>query len=126
MPVEVLTKEDAEKVVEEKLRKLLAEMEIWKKIAEFESSIAKLRDDVAKLSVKESELPKPEPLTASLMKELGERVDLFEVRTTTDSVTLKPKRYLGAQDFRAVSDIVRKYGGFWSSERRTFIVRKRG
>jgi len=28
------------------------------------------------------------------------------------------------RDFRAVSDIVRKYGGFWSSERRMFIVRK--
>jgi len=25
---------------------------------------------------------------------------------------LKPKRYLGAQDFRAVSEIVRKHDGF--------------
>jgi hypothetical protein len=34
-------------------------------------------------------------------------------------VTLKPKHYLGAQDFR---DTVSKYGGSWSSDRRMFIV----
>jgi hypothetical protein len=53
MPIEILTREELEKLVEEKIRKLLSEMEIWKKIAELELSTAKLRDDIARLSVAE-------------------------------------------------------------------------
>lgn len=125
MPIEVLTREEIEKIVEEKLKKLLSEMEILKKIAELESSTSKLRDDIAKLSIKKAAVAEPEPVAATLTRDLAERVDLLQIRSTFDSVTLKPKGYLGAQEFRAVSDIVRKYGGFWSSERRMFIVRKR-
>jgi len=125
MPIEVLTREEIEKIVEEKLKKLLLETEISKKIAELESSTAKLRDAIAKLSIKEAAVAEPEPVAASLTRDLAERVDLLEIRTTLDSVTLKPKGYLAAQNFRAVSDTVRKYGGLWSSERRMFIVRKR-
>ena len=125
MPIEVLTREELEKLVEEKLKRLLLEMEISKKIAELDSSIAKLRDDIGKLSVKEALAAEPEPIAAALTRDLAEWMDLLEIRATMDSVTLKPKGYLGAQDFRAVSEIARKYGGFWSSERRIFIVRKR-
>ena len=124
MPIEILTREELEKLVEEKLKKLLSEMEISKKIAELGSSIAKLSDEIAKLSVKEALLP--EPVATSLTRDLAQRADLLEIRSAVDSVTLKPKGYLGAQDFRAVSEIVRKHGGFWSSDRRMFIVRKRG
>jgi len=126
MPIEILTREELEKLVEEKLKKLLSEMEISKKIAELGSSIAKLSDEIAKLSVKEAVVAEPEPVTAGLTRDLAQRADLLEIRATMDSVTLKPKGYLGAQDFRAVSEIVRKHGGFWSSDRRMFIVRKRG
>jgi hypothetical protein len=126
MPIEVLTREELEKFVEEKLRKLLSEMEISKKIAELESSTAKLRDDIAKLSVKEAVVAEPQPVAAALTRELAQRADLLEIRATMDSVTLRPKGYLGAQDFRAVSEIVKKHGGSWSSDRRMFIVRKRG
>jgi len=126
MPIEVLTREELEKLVEEKLRKLLSEMEISKKIAELESSTAKLKDDIAKLSVKEAVVAEPQPVAAALTRDLAQRADLLEIRATTDSVTLKPKGYLGAQDFRAVSEIVKKHGGSWSSDRRMFIVRKRG
>jgi hypothetical protein len=125
MPIEILTREELEKLVEEKLKKLLAEGEIWKKVAELESSIAKLRDDIARLSIKEPEVAETEALTADLIRELAQRVDLVQIRTTLDSVTLKPKGYLGPQDFRAVGEIVRKHGGSWSSERRMFIVGKR-
>jgi hypothetical protein len=125
LPIEVLTREEIEKIVEEKLKKLLSEMRIAEKIAELESSTAKLRDAIAKPSIRETAVAELEPIAASLTRELAERVDLLEIRTTLDSVTLKPKGYLGAQDFRAVSDIVRKHGGLWSSERRMFIVRKR-
>jgi hypothetical protein len=126
MPIEVLTREELEKLVEEKLKKLLSEMEISKKIAELELSTAKLRDDIARLSVKEAPVPEPEPIAAALTRDLAQRADLLEIRATMDSVTLKPKGYLGAQDFRAVTEIVKKHGGSWSSDRRMFIVRKRG
>jgi hypothetical protein len=126
MPIEVLTREEIEKIVEEKLKKLLLEMEVSKKIVELESSTAKLRDAVAKLTIKEAAVAKPEPLAAALTGDLAQLEDLLQIGITSGSVTLKPKAYLGAQDFRAVSEIVRKYGGSWSSERRMFIVRKRG
>jgi len=51
--------------------------------------------DIAKLSIKEGPVAKPEPLAVALARDLAER---------------------------AVSDIVRKYGGSWSSDRRMFIV----
>ena len=126
MPIEILTREEIEKIVEEKFKKLLSETEFSKKIVELESSTAKLRDAIARLSIKEAAVAEPEPVAASLTRELADRVDLLQIRTTLDSVTLKPKGYLGAQDFRAVSDIIRKYGGLWSSERRMIIVRKHG
>jgi len=125
MPIEVLMKEEIEKLVEEKLKKLLAEAEIWK-IAELESSIVKLKDDIAKISIKEATVAEPEPVTAALTRDLAERAELLQIITTLDSVTLKPKGYLGARDFRAVTEIVRKHGGSWSTQRRMFVVRKRG
>jgi hypothetical protein len=125
MPIEVLTREEIERLVEEKLRKLLAEAEIWKKIMELESSTVKLRDDITRLAIKKPAVTEAEVLTAALIGDLAHRLDLLEIRTTLDSVTLKPKGYLGSQDFRAVNEIVRKHGGSWSSERRMFLVRKR-
>lgn len=124
MPIEVLTREEIEKIVEEKLKKLLLEIKVSKKIMELGSSTAKLKDDIAKLSIKEA--AQPEPLAAARTSDLAQLENLLQIGITSSSVTLKPKAYLGAQDFRAVSEIVRKYGGSWSSERRIFIVRKRG
>jgi len=126
MPVEVLMREEVEKIVEERFKKLLSETEIWKKIVELESWIEKLRNDVAKLSIKGPVVAQPDATTAAVTKDLAERADLLEIRTTLDSVTLKPKAYLGGEDFRAVREIVRKHGGFWSPQRRMFIVRKSG
>jgi hypothetical protein len=125
MPIEVLTREEIERLVEEKLKKLLAEAEILKKITELEFSTVKLRDDMARLSIKQPAVAETDVLTAALVGDLAHRLDLLEIRTTLDSVTLKPKGYLGPQDFRAVNEIVRKHGGSWSSERRMFVVRKR-
>jgi hypothetical protein len=126
MPIEVLTREDIEKVVEEKLKKLLSDTEISKKIAELESSTAKLRDDIDRLSVKETTAAEPEPVASALTRDLAERADLLQVEIRPGSVTLKPKRYLEQQDFIAIAEAVRKYGGFWSSQSRMFIIRKRG
>jgi hypothetical protein len=126
MPIEVLTREGIEKIVEEKLKKLLLDMEISKKIAQLESTVAKVKDDIAKPSIKEAAVAEPETVAAALTRDLAQLEALLQIGITSGSVTLKPKAYLGAQDFRAVSEIVRKYGGVWSSERRMFIVRKRG
>jgi hypothetical protein len=104
----------------------LSGTEIWKKITELELSTAKLRDDIAKLTIREAPVAQPKPVEAVLARDLAQRTSLLEIRTTLDSVTLKPKGYLGPQDFRAVSEVVRKYGGFWSSQTRMFIIRKRG
>jgi hypothetical protein len=126
MPIEVLTREELEKLVEEKLKKLLSEMEISKKIADLEFSTSKLRDDIVRLSVRKVPVPEPEPIATALTRDLAQWGHLLEIRVTMGSVTLKPKGYLAAQEFRAVSEVVKKHGGFWSSERRMFIVHKHG
>lgn len=135
MPVETLTKEEIERVIEEKLKKLMAErppallgdVELKKEVVELESSIAELK---GKMSLLSAPIPisKPmvvEPLVETLKVALGERVGFFEIRVEGDLVILRPKRYLGSQHFRAVIDIVRKHGGNWVPERRAFIIRKR-
>jgi hypothetical protein len=91
-PIEILTRDEVEKLVEEKLKKLLSEMEISKKITELEFSIAKLRDDIAKLSIKEAVVAEPEPVAAALTRDLAQRAELLQIGTAVDSVTLKPKR----------------------------------
>jgi hypothetical protein len=89
-PIEILTRDEVEKLVEEKLKKLLSEIEISKKITELEFSIAKLRDDIGKLSIKEAVVAEPEPVAAALTRGLAQRMDLLEIRTTLDSVTTLP------------------------------------
>ena len=77
-PIEILTREEVKKLVEEKLKKLLSEIEISKKITELEFSIAKLRDDIGKLSIKEAVVAEPEPVAAALTRDLAQRADLLE------------------------------------------------
>jgi len=77
MPIEVLTREDVEKIVEEKLKKLLLEMEISKKITSFESAAAKLHDDLGKLSLHKAAVAYAEPETVALTNDLAERADLL-------------------------------------------------
>jgi hypothetical protein len=87
MPVEVLTREEIEKIVEEKLKKLLSEMGISKKMAELESSTTKLKNDIARLSVKEAALPQPESVAAALTRDLAQLEDLLQIGITSSSVT---------------------------------------
>jgi hypothetical protein len=100
-------------------------MEISKKIAQLESTTAKLEDDITKRSIKEAAVAEPEPVVAAIARDLTQFADLLQIGITSTSVTLKPRTYLGAPHFRAVSEIVRKYGGSWSSERKMFIIPKR-
>lgn len=134
MPVELLTREEIERVIEEKLKRLMAGMplaledvELKKKVVALESSIVELKERVASLSASLTSL-KPtvaDPLVETLKGDLGERAGLLEIRVEGNLVTLRPKGYLGTQHFRAVIEIVRKHGGNWASDRRAFIIRKR-
>jgi hypothetical protein len=123
MPIEVLTREEIEKIIEEKLKRLLSEMQISKKIAELESSTAKLADDISKLTTREPRMPVTvQPLATALTRDLGSLADLLQIQGTADSVTLTPKLRLRDQDFGTVRKTVTEHGGFWSSQRRMFIV----
>lgn len=135
MPVEILTREEVERVVEERLKKLMAErpqtlledVELKKKVVALEASIVELKDKIAMISASlaGSKPMVADPLVETLKAELGERVGLLEIRVEGDLVILRPKRYLGSPHFRATLDIVRKHGGNWAPERRVFTVRRR-
>ena len=120
MPIEVLTKEEIEKIVEDKLKKLFYDMRIAEKIAELNSSISKLTEDVSRLATRET----PDPWVAALAKDLGPLAEMLEIQDTKDSVTLRPKARLREPDFETVREIVSQHGGLWSSQRRMFIVPK--
>ena len=122
MPIEVPTREEIEKIVEEKLKKILSDLQIMKKIAELESSTVKLTEGLNKLSTKGAQMLPTDPLTAALTKDLGTLSDFLQIEGLPDSVTLKPKARLRDQEFRTVRETVIEHGGFWSSQKRMFIV----
>ncbi len=123
MPIEVLTKDEVERIVEEKLKKLLADMQISKKITDLEASSAKLTEEINNLlSTREGRIAEAPPLATALARDLGLLADQLQIQTTPDSVTLKPKARFRDQDFRTVRETVSEHGGFWSSQRRMFIV----
>ena len=130
LPVEVLTSEEIEKIVEEKIRKRSAEMqqpdtEIKAEIAILRAQIAELTGRVNELSASPlSKAPVPPTFEDALRSELGGLAELLEIRSQPNQVTLRPRKYLGTQDFRSVSDAVRRHGGFWSSMNRAFIIRR--
>lgn len=133
MPVEVLTREEIERIVEEAVRKLLAEKaaaaqaddKTRTEITELKAQIAEMSRRINELSKRPATEATPAPsIEDTLRSELGGLAELLEIRSQTDQLTLRPKRYLGTQDFRSVSEILRRHGGFWSSLNRAFIVRK--
>jgi hypothetical protein len=56
--MEVPTREEIEKIVEEKLKKILSDLQIMKKFTELESSTAKLLD---LLSTRQAQMPATDP-----------------------------------------------------------------
>ena len=125
MPIEVLTRDEIEKIVEDKLKKLLSDMRIAEKITELKSSISKLTEDVSRLATREAPVPSAHPWVAALAKDLGPLADMLEIQDTKDSVTIRPKARLRQQDFITVRETVSQHGGFWSSQRRMFILPKK-
>jgi len=122
VPVEVLTSEELEKVVEEKLKKTLSDLQIMKRITELEASTAKLAASLNQLSTKEAKRSATDPLAAALTKDLAVLTGLVEIQGTADSVTVRLKTRLRDEDFRTVKETIIEHGGFWSSQRRVFIV----
>ena len=124
MPIEVLTRDEIEKIVEDKLKKFFSDMRIAEKIAELKSSISKLTEDVSRLTTKEVPVPSAHPWVTALAKDLGPLADLVAIQETKDSLMLMPKARLRQQDFITVRETVSQHGGFWSSQRRMFILPK--
>lgn len=133
MPVEVLTREEIERLIEEKVKRLLAEAapvsqaeaEIQGEIAKISAQISEMKSRIESLSAKPPAKTVPAPsMEDALRGELGGLSELLEIRSQPDQVTLRPKRWLGTQNFRSVSEVVRRHGGFWSSVNRTFIIRR--
>ena len=124
MPIEVLTREEIEKIVEDKLKKLFSDMQIAERIAELKSSISKLTEDMSRLATREVPVTSTNPWVTALTKDLGPLADLFEIQDTKDFMTLRPKARLRQQDFITVKETVGQHGGYWSSQRRMFILPK--
>lgn len=132
MPVEVLTREEIERIIEEKIKKLAEAMPTSHADEETKVEIAKVKAQLSEMSGRIDELTAkpiakvaPTPVVEDALRgELGGLVELLELRSQPDQLTLRPRRYLGSQDFRSVSEVVRRHGGFWSSMNRAFIVRK--
>ena len=122
MPVEVATREEIEKIVEEKLKKILFDLQIVKKIAELESSTVKLTENLNKLSTRGAQMLPTDPLILALTKDLAGLADFLQIQGSPNSVTLMPKARLRDQDFRTVREAVIEHGGFWSSQKKMFIV----
>jgi hypothetical protein len=122
VPVEVATREEIEKIVEEKLKKILFDLQIVKKIAELESSTVKLTENLNKLSTRGAQMLPTDPLILALTKDLAGLADFLQIQGSPNSVTLMPKARLRDQDFRTVREAVIEHGGFWSSQKKMFIV----
>ena len=116
MPVEVLTREEIERLVQEVVQRFLEQSGYSRRLSELEVTVNDLRS--ATLSP-----PAPSvPVYEGLMADLGERSRLLEVDSKTDVITLRPKGWLRSEDFRAISETIRKHGGAWSSMKKAFTV----
>lgn len=111
MPVEVLTRDEVEKIVEEKLRKIIDDLAIEKKLVYLESAIAELKNKISTLSSPKPKVSEIELAAQTLLRDLGERTKFLEISVTGDIIMLKKRRYLVANDFRKVEEIIKKHGG---------------
>jgi len=133
LPVEVLTRDEIERIIEEMIKKVVSEIPSTPQVdAEIKAEIKNLKAQIAEMSDRINELSAGLPAKAVaqvpvedvLRGELGGLAELLEIRSQTDQVTLRPRRYLGREDFRSVMETVRRHGGFWSSMNRIFVIRK--
>lgn len=134
LPVEVLTSEDVERMIEEKIRKAIETLPTQQTCTEISAEISKLRTEISEMAKRIENLstaaavkPLPSrPVDEVLREELGQLAEALEMKRQGDQLVIRPLRYLGMRDFRLVSDAVRRYGGFWHRTNRVFIVKGSG
>jgi len=134
LPVEVLTSEDVERMIEEKIRKATETLPTQQTCSEIIAEISKLRTEISEMTKRIENLstaaavqPSPSrPVEEALKEELGQLAEALEMRRQGDQLVIRPLRYLGMRDFRLVSDAVRRHGGFWHRMNRVFIVKGSG
>ncbi len=119
MPVEILTKEEIEIKIEDMLRKIIEESPLSMRLSHLEKEI----NDIKTLLTKK-ELPSKTSPDHPLITDLREKVNLLEIRLEKKLIILKPKHWLNTEDFKEISEIVKKHGGAWSTEQRSFILKK--
>jgi outer membrane murein-binding lipoprotein Lpp len=125
-----LTKEEIERIIDEKLKTAAQAATPSSAVGELASRVAKLEQEVAQLIQKPAatrpapvDIARLQPIDQTLKAELGTLAELLEFRSEKDQLILKPKKFLGRQNFRSVIEIVRKHGGRWSPQTQTFIVK---
>ena len=130
MPVQILTMEEVERLIDEKLKTAVQTAAPPSAVGELAVRVAKLEEEVAQLIQKPEAAPqvavdaaRPKSIDQTLKAELGAFAELLEFRLEKDQVILKPKKFLGRQNFRSVIEIVRKHSGRWSPQTQTFIVK---
>jgi hypothetical protein len=79
--------------------------------------------DIKTLLSKES-LPSTTSPDQPLIADLADKVNLLEIRLDKKPITIKPKHWLNTEDFKKISEIVKKHGGVWLTEQRAFILKK--
>jgi len=124
MPVEVPTRDEVEKIVDEKLRKIIDDLAIEKKLIDLESVIAELKSKISTLSSLKPKVSEIELAAQTLLRDLGERTKFLEISIKGDTIVLKKRHYLKINDFKKVEEIIKKHGGSWSSLKNAFIIRK--
>jgi len=124
MPVEVLTRDEIEKIIEEKLRKIIDELAIKKKLTDLESATNELKSKISSPPSPKPKVSETEMVAQTLLRDLGERTKFLEISIKGDTVVLKKRHYLKIDDFKKVEEIIKKHGGSWSSLKNAFIIRK--
>lgn len=98
--------------------KLLEESGLLKRLSDLEASINELRSTAPR----QTPASPPKPTYEALIADLGERTKLLDIDLDSKPITLRPKRWLRFEDFRAIGDVVKKHGGAWSNAKRAFTV----
>jgi len=121
LPVEVLTKEEMERILEARVSALL------EKISNLELAVAELKAKSSTSSEKAviQRVAESKSLFEILNADLATHLSLVDIREERNLVSVRPRRYLPTPDFRAVGDIIGKHGGAWSPDRRAFLVWKK-
>lgn len=88
------------------------------------SQIAVSLQDLANLLSEEKTVPREEKtsLAEQLKIELGANLQYVDVTQGQSDIRIRPKKFLGTEVFRSISDVARKQRGRWDGGQRCFII----